>query len=123
VKLTTAGIALIVVILIVAFYDVQRTQPDIFTGEIMDSQCAALGSHMATMKAQGFLTPTQCVLYCAHYRNPPGKYVLYDAATKTTYPLNDQERVAPYITEKVRIMGGYDAASHTVTPKSITAEP
>ena len=36
-----------------------------FTGEIMDSQCAAMGSHQAMMKAECATDAKDCILKCA----------------------------------------------------------
>ena len=122
-KLTAAGVVLTVLILIVTFYDVRREQPGAFAGEIMDSQCAELGSHASMMKEQNFLTPTQCALFCAHYRTPPGTFVLFNAASKTIYQLSNQEKIEPYVSEKVKISGAYDAASKTIHVTAVTAVP
>ena len=122
-KLTAAGIVLTAIILIVTFYDVRRGQPGAFGGEIMDSQCAELGSHATIMKEQNFLTPTQCALFCAHYRKPPGTFVLFDAASKTIYQLSDQAKIEPYVSEKVKISGAYDAATKTIHVTAVTAVP
>jgi hypothetical protein len=90
----------------------------------MDSHCAEMGSHDAMMKTQGFLTPLQCSLFCAHYLNPPSVWVLYDAANKKIYQLSDQAKVQPFATEKVTISGSYDAASKTILVTAIaTATP
>lgn len=74
-----------------------------FTGEITDEH---LNCVQTPMKGpDGIKQKDACVLYWAHFVTPPSKYVLYDAATKTTYQLDDQDRVQPYVGAKVLIMG------------------
>jgi hypothetical protein len=122
-KWTAVGAVLALLILVLAFYDVRANRPATFRGEIMDSRCAQMGSHEAVMKMQGFQTPLQCALFCAHYLQNPSAWVLYDANHKTVYQLNDQENVQPYAAEKVAITGTYDAASKTILVTAITATP
>ena len=60
-----------------------------FNGEIMDSQCASMGSHDQMMKQEGAKNAKECSDACVKMG---GKYVLYDAGTKTTYQLDDQTK-------------------------------
>ena len=120
-KWTIVGVVLAVLILGLAFYDVRRSGPTVFHGEIMDSRCAEMGSHDAVMKMQGFQTPLQCALFCAHYSNPPSVWVLYDPESKKTYQLSDQGKVQPFAAEKVTISGSYDDVSKTILVTAITA--
>jgi hypothetical protein len=53
-----------------------------FTGEIMDSECAKVGSHEMMMKKEGAKNATQCSLACVKMGS---KYVLSNAAEKTVY--------------------------------------
>ena len=77
--------------------------PKTFTGEITDEH---LNCVQTPMKGpDGIKQKDACVLYWAHFVTPPSKYVLYDAATKTTYQLDDQSRVQPYVGAKVLITG------------------
>jgi hypothetical protein len=85
-----------------------------FTGEIWDSINAERGSRDQMMKENSLTTPLQCTLFAVHYMTPPAKYVLYDPATKKIYQLDDQDRVQPYAAEKVKVMGTYDEATHTI---------
>jgi hypothetical protein len=65
---------------------------------------------------------TPCMLYFAHFVKPGSKYVLYDAATKTKYQLDDQDLVQPYLGAKeVQINGTLDAATKTIKVKEIKA--
>lgn len=120
-KSTIVGVALAVLILGLAFYDVRVNRPTVFRGEIMDSRCAEMGSHDAVMKMQGFQTPLQCALFCAHYASPASVWVLYDPESKKTYQLSDQGKVQPFAAEKVAISGSYDDASKTILVTAITA--
>jgi hypothetical protein len=77
--------------------------PKNFTGEITDEH---LNCVQTPMKApDGIKEKDSCVLYWAHFVQPSSKYVLYDAATKTTYQLDDQDRVQPYVGAKVIVTG------------------
>lgn len=77
--------------------------PKTFAGEITDEH---LNCVQTPMKGpDGIKQKDACVLYWAHFATPPSKYVLYDAATKTTYRLDDQDRVQPYVGAKVLITG------------------
>src|ERR1700736_4185009 len=59
-----------------------------FKGEITDEH---LNCSQTPVKAvEGITKKEGCVLYWAHFAKPPSKFVLYDAATKTTYQLDDQ---------------------------------
>jgi len=74
-----------------------------FTGEITDEH---LNCVQTPMKApDGIKEKDSCILYWAHFVQPPSKYVLYDAATQTTYQLDDQDRVQPYVGAKVIVTG------------------
>jgi len=73
-----------------------------FSGEIMDSQCAQMGSHKMMMKAEGATNAKECSDACV---KAGGKYVLYDAATKTVYQLDDQEKAKQFSGERVAVSG------------------
>jgi hypothetical protein len=62
------------------------------------------------------------VLNQVHHVKPPSKYVLYDAATKTVYHLDDQHVVQPYAAAKVEVTGTLDAATKTIKVASIKAD-
>ncbi len=82
-----------------------------FTGEIMDSPCANMGSHEMMMKSVGAKDAKECTLNCAKGN---AKFVLYDAATKTVYQLDDQEKPKDFAGQKVKITGTVDKASKTI---------
>ena len=79
-----------------------------FTGEIMDSQCAQMGSHENMMKQEGAKNAKECSDACVKVG---GKYVLYDAATKTFYQLDDQDKVKEFSGQKVTVMGSKSGES------------
>jgi hypothetical protein len=98
-----------------------------FTGVIMDSQCAMMGSHekMEKMhpkmftKANSSLTGREarkCTLACVKMG---GKFVLYNKATKTTYKLDDQEKPREFAGERVKVAGTYDPSTITTHVESI----
>jgi uncharacterized protein DUF5818 len=90
-----------------------------YTGEIMDSQCAAMGSHdPAGYKMTKTDNPKDCTLACVKMG---GKFVLYDAAKKATYMLDDQEKPKEFAGQKVKVTGTYDKASKTIHVESIAA--
>ncbi|PYU25284.1 MAG: hypothetical protein DMG32_12305 [Acidobacteria bacterium] len=53
-----------------------------FEGQIMDNDCAQMGSHEMTMKDTSLTAPDLCTTYCLRFKKTPGKHVLYNAATK-----------------------------------------
>jgi Protein of unknown function (DUF5818) len=96
-----------------------------FTGEVMDSQCAKNGSHAMMLAKEGMagkendpMAKTMCTKNCVKMG---GKYVLFDAAKKTTYELNDQQKPADFAGQKVKIKGTYDKATKTIHVTSIEA--
>lgn len=95
--------------------------PATFKGEVTDEHLNCIQTPMKAV--QGVNDKTSCVLYWAHFVQPPSKYVLYDAATKTTYQLSDQNLVQPYVAEKVVVTGKLDPATKTIQVTGIkTAE-
>jgi len=88
-----------------------------FTGEIMDSACAAGGSHSGMMSKEGGpKTAKACTEACV---KGGAKYVLYNSATKRTYQLDDQTKPEQFAGDKVTIMGTYDAATKTIHVTSV----
>ncbi len=82
-----------------------------FTGQIMDSACATAGSHAAGYKMTGTHTPRACTLACV---KAGSKFVLYNAAHKTIYKLDNQKTPRAFAGDNVRITGTYDAATKTI---------
>jgi hypothetical protein len=93
--------------------------PMSFTGEIMDNECAAAGSHTDMMQKEGFKTPKDCAQGCV---KAGGQFVLF-GLNKTTYQLDDQEKPVDYAGQKVTIIGTYDGATKTIHVQSIQAVP
>ena len=93
--------------------------PMSFTGEIMDNECAAAGSHTDMMQKEGFKTAKDCALGCV---KAGGQFVLF-GLNKTTYQLDDQEKPVDYAGQKVTVIGTYDGATKTIHVQSIQAVP
>ncbi len=99
-----------------------------FSGEIMDSQCAKNASHAMMLKKEGMgdkdpndpMTKKMCTQNCVKMG---GKYVLYNAAKKTVYELDDQQKSAEFAGQKAKIVGNYDKATKTIHVTSIQAAP
>lgn len=87
-----------------------------FTGEIMDSQCAALGGHMIMM--QKGESAKDCTIRCVKIG---GKYTLFDASTKTAYVLDDQKKAEQFAGAKVKVTGTLNEATKTIKVAEIKA--
>ncbi len=90
-----------------------------FQGEIMDSQCAMNGSHAQMLKKEGMgdkdpndpMAKKMCTENCIKMG---GKYVLYDAASKKIYKLDDQTKPQPFAGQNVKVTGTVDKAGETI---------
>jgi hypothetical protein len=98
-----------------------------FTGEIFDSQCAKAGSHEMMVKkempdkasmANDPMVKEMCTKNCVKMG---GKYVLYDAAKKAIYELDDQQKPADFAGKKVKVTGTYDKDRKTIHVTNIEA--
>lgn len=87
-----------------------------FTGEIMDSECAQMGNHDAGYKMTSTISPKDCTLDCV---KTGSKFVLYNAARKATYQLDDQQKPEKFAGQKVRVVGTYDASTKTIHVETI----
>jgi hypothetical protein len=90
--------------------------PQVFKGEVMDDMCAKSGSHtemQKMMKSMGNDAKT-CTVECVKMG---GKYVLYDAASKTSYQLDPQDKAKDFAGQKVKVTGTSDGG--TIHVKSI----
>jgi len=96
-----------------------RAEDQTFTGEIMDSQCAQMGSHDNMMKSEGAKNAKECAIACV---KGGGKYALYDPAAKRAYQLDNQKKARDYAGQKVKITGKFDSSSDSIQVKSIAAE-
>jgi hypothetical protein len=95
------------------------TQTRSFTGEIMDSQCAAvMHSHTRMMQGVGAKNAKECTQKCVQMG---GKYALLDSSGNTAYQLDNQEKAAAFAGQKVSIKGTLDSASKTIRVESIEA--
>ncbi|HZU24944.1 MAG TPA: hypothetical protein VFA04_05450 [Bryobacteraceae bacterium] len=88
-----------------------------FTGEIMDKQCAEMGSHDAMMKSEGAKNAKECALACA---KDGGGFALYDSQSKKVYPIADAGKVRDYAGERVQITGDYDQNADVLHVKSVS---
>lgn len=89
-----------------------------FSGEVMDSACAKEGSHEAMMKKAGLTDKGACVKACVKMG---GKYVLFNAKSKTIYELDDQTKPEEFAGKDVKVTGTLDAATKTIHVVSIKA--
>jgi Protein of unknown function (DUF5818) len=85
-----------------------------FTGVITDSMCDNADHKDMKMGAD-----PKCVVECV--KGMGGKYVLYDAASKTTYKLSDQKAPEKFAAKKVTVTGTLDDQTKTITVQSIEA--
>jgi hypothetical protein len=98
----------------------QNNTPLSYMGEIMDSTCAAQGSHDQMMAKEGTKTAKDCTLLCI---KDGSKFVLYSADAKTSYNLDDQDKPRDYAGEKVTVVGTYDDSTNTIHIQLITVAP
>jgi len=94
-----------------------------FSGEIMDSQCAAMGSHEKMLKKEGMapndpMAKKMCTEACVKMG---GKYVLFNSKTKTVYDLDDQEKPKAFAGGQVKVRGTLDRKTKTIHLTDITA--
>jgi hypothetical protein len=90
--------------------------PQTFKGEIMDSQCAALGGHQ--VMEQKNETPKDCTNRCV---NMGGRYTLFDSSTRTAYQLDDPKKAASFAGAKVVVTGTLNSTTKTIKVASIKA--
>jgi hypothetical protein len=104
-------------LLIIAQFTAAQAQGKKFAGEITDDKLNCIQTPMKAVP--GITRKEACVLYWARYANPPSKFVLYDAATKTTYQLDKQDMVQPFVGERVEVTGTLNAASKTIAVQDV----
>lgn len=90
-------------------YAAQKPKTQTFNGEIMDNMCAMLGGH-SKMALKGE-SDKHCTLRCVRMG---GKFVLYNAKTKTSYQLDNQTKPVPFAGEKVKVTGTFDQATQSI---------
>ncbi|HEX4001457.1 MAG TPA: DUF5818 domain-containing protein [Candidatus Acidoferrales bacterium] len=89
-----------------------------YNGQIMDSACALMGSHDGMASGHGVKAAKECTLSCV---KAGAKFVLYDAASKKVYKLDDQQKPVPFAGEKVKVTGTLDKATNTIHVTDIKA--
>jgi hypothetical protein len=89
-----------------------------FEGDIMDKQCAQMGSHENMMEAQHAKTAKECTLACVKSGD---SFALLDPSTKKVYVIEDDKKVRPFAGQRVRITGKYDQDAQTLHVKTISA--
>jgi len=100
---------------------VAAPQNQAFTGEIMDSRCANLGSHAETIKNhEGIHTAKECALLCVKQGS---KFVLFNAIAKTTYQLDDQRKLGQFAGESVTVSGTLDQSNKAIHVADIKLSP
>jgi|SRR5579859_738827 len=90
-----------------------------YSGEIMDSQCAKMGSHAMMLKKEGMgdkdpndpMAKKMCTQNCVKMG---GKYVLFDSAHKKVYQLDDQTKPEQFAGGKVKVKGTLDKSTQTI---------
>ena len=92
---------------------------DTFTGQIMDSQCADMGSHDNMMKGEHASNAKECAISCV---KKGGKYALYDPTAKKAYALDNQKKAGAFAGQSVTITGKLDSSSDSIQIKEIQAK-
>jgi hypothetical protein len=87
-----------------------------FSGEIMDKQCAQMGSHENMMKSEGANNTKECTLACVKSGDT---FALLDPQTKKVYAIDNENKVREYAGERVEIKGDYDETTDVLHVKSI----
>ena len=90
--------------------------PQTFTGEIMDSQCAALGGHHVMIQKNE--SPKDCTARCVKMG---GQYTLFDEAKHTVYQLDDQKKPVSFAGTKVKVTGTLNSSTKTIHVTDIKA--
>ena len=94
------------------------TTANSFSGEIMDSMCAGMGGHEQMLQSGKVKNAKECTLECVKMG---ATYVLYNAATKTAYQLDDQKAPEPFAGGKVTVNGTLDSSTNTIHVEKISA--
>jgi hypothetical protein len=82
-----------------------------YRGEIMDSDCAKMGQHPEP-------DAKQCTVDCV---KEGSTYVLFNAAEKSVYQLDDQKKPVAFAGQKVVVTGTLDKATKTIHVTGIKA--
>jgi hypothetical protein len=89
-----------------------------FEGELMDKQCAQMGSHENMMEAEHAKSAKECALACVKSGD---SFALLDPSTKKVYVIEDEKKVRPFAGQHVRITGNYDQDAQILHVKTISA--
>jgi len=100
-----------------AFTLLGQDKSNTFTGEIMDKQCAEMGSHENMMKTEGAKNAKDCTLACV---KNGGSFALLDPQTKKVYSIQDSSKVRDFAGERVRITGTYDQSADALHVNTVT---
>src|SRR5262244_3152869 len=106
-KQVTIGVLAIVVSSMLLLGQTKNAAGNLLTGEIMDSQCAAMSGHAMMLKDENAKDAKDCTVKCVQ---DGGKYVLYDSKAKSTYTLDDQNKAKEFAGQKVKVSGTLRAA-------------
>jgi hypothetical protein len=107
---------LVIGVLLVRSVSFADKEPNTFTGQIMDKQCAQMQSHDNMMKAEGAKSAKECTLACIKNGD---SFVLFDSATKKVYPIDSAKKVTQYAGEQVKITGDYDSGADMLHVKTV----
>ena len=110
-------ISLLTIGLAVASTLLAQSKSSTFTGEIMDKQCAQMGSHENMMKAEGAKNAKECTLACVKNGD---SFALMDTKTKKVYPIEGGNNVQEFAGERVQITGDYDESADVLHVKNMT---
>lgn len=87
-----------------------------YTGEIMDSSCAKMGSHSMMEKEHNMGDDAKgCTTACV---KNGAKYVLHTTGKKY-YELDDQTKPEAFAGQKVKVTGTLDAKTNTIHVENI----
>jgi hypothetical protein len=83
-----------------------------YSGEIMDSRCAAMDGHSGK-------EAKACTLACV---SGGASFVLYSPVGQTVYQLDDQKKPAEFAGQKVQVIGTLDKTTKTIHVTAIQGE-
>lgn len=113
-----ASTKLIFVLCFASMAGIGKDKNATFEGNIMDKQCAQMGSHDDMMKAEGANNAKECALKCTKNGD---KFALLDTKTKKVLIIEDEKKVKEFAGEHVKITGSYDDDSGVLNVKTISA--
>src|SRR5947209_468510 len=113
-------ISVLTLLLAASSYVFTQDKSSTFSGEIMDKQCAQMGSHENMMKTEGAKDAKECTLACV---KNGGTFVLFDPQMKKVYALDDEKKVREYAGERVQVTGSYDKDADVLHVKTVTRAP